>query len=166
MCCVGCPSQEWETVATTYTDSHAGTTLHLLRPSHSQSDEEAIPSHALSTAMTHALDTELHSHMQRQRDQIEEEIEPSGAPGEVPASPFAAGSAGGAFSATGPVAAPASGHTEAAGLLTAPRLERLSVKAKLLVAADGPMSLIRQQCIGDGEPDFEVGGGCEAGMIM
>lgn len=165
MCCVGCPSQEWETVATTYTDSHAGTTLHLLRPSRFQSDEEAIPSHALSTAMTHALDTELHSHMQRQRDQIEE-IAPSGAPGEVPASPFAAGSAGGAFSATGPVAAPASGHTAAAGLLTAPRLERLSVKAKLLVAADGPMSLIRQQCIWDGEPDFEVGGGCEAGMIM
>lgn len=146
-------TQEWETVATGYTNGRAGVTLDLLVPSHA---EEVVPSHALSTAVTHALDIELHQHMQQQREELEATPEAEA----VPASPFgaAASAAAGAspFSGTGP--APAAGPVAAAGVLTAARLERLAVRAKLLVAADGPMSLIRQQCVADGEPDFEVGG--------
>jgi hypothetical protein len=147
-------------VAAGYTNGPGGVTLDLLKPS---SDSEApVPSHALSTAMTHALDTELHHHMDQQRDQLTAADPASSA---VPTSPFSA-AAGGAgvspFSGTGP--APAAAPLAAAGMLTAPRLERLSVRAKLLVAADGPSSRIRQQCIGDGDPNFEVRtGGRHAG---
>jgi 2-polyprenyl-6-methoxyphenol hydroxylase-like FAD-dependent oxidoreductase len=48
----------------------------------------------------------------------------------------------------------------AAGVLTAHRLERLTVSSKLLVAADGPSSMLRQQALGDGGPGFEVRGSC------
>lgn len=157
-CCSVRTLQEWETVAAGYTNGPGGVTLNLLKPSH---DTEApVPSHALSTAMTHALDTELHHHIDQQRGHLAAEdsttatADPAGA---VPASPFsaAAGGAGASpFSGTGP--APAAAPVAAAGVLTAPKLERLSVRAKLLVAADGPSSYIRQQCIGDGEPNYEV----------
>lgn len=163
-CCSICTLQEWETVAAGYTNGPGGVILDLLKPSH---DKEApVPSHALSTAMTHALDTELHHHMDQQRGQLAADANSGSAdPGAVPASPFsaAAGGAGGGgsagvspFSGTGP--APAAAPVAAAVVLTAPRLERLSVRAKLLVAADGPSSYIRQQCIGDGDPNYEVRG--------
>lgn len=144
-------TQEWETVATGYTNGHAGVTLDLLVPSHG---EEVVPSHALSTAVTHALDIELHQHMQQQREQLE--VSPEAEAAAVPASPFGAAAGASPFSGTGP--APAAGPVAAAGVLTAARLERLAVRAKLLVGADGPLSLIRQQCVADGKPDFEVGG--------
>jgi hypothetical protein len=142
--------QEWESVAAGYTNSPNGVTLDLLKPSH---EDEAVPSHALSTAMTHALDMELHQHMQQQRDELDAESAPA-ADG-IPSSPFSAAAGSNPFSGTGP--APAAAPVAAAGVLMAPRLERLTVRAKLLLAADGPMSLIRQQCIGDAEPNFEVG---------
>lgn len=100
--------------------------------------------------MTHALDTELHQHMEQQRFELGTSDTTA-----VPSSPFSAAAGTNPFSGTGP--APAAAPVAAAPVLTAPRLERLTVRAKLLVAADGPMSLIRQQCIGDGEPNFEVG---------
>jgi 2-polyprenyl-6-methoxyphenol hydroxylase-like FAD-dependent oxidoreductase len=46
-------------------------------------------------------------------------------------------------------------------VLTAHRLERLTVTSKLLVAADGPSSVLRQQALGDGAPAFEVRGSAE-----
>jgi 2-polyprenyl-6-methoxyphenol hydroxylase-like FAD-dependent oxidoreductase len=35
-------------------------------------------------------------------------------------------------------------------------VERVVVHAQLLVAADGPLSSIRQQLVGDGPPQFDV----------
>jgi 2-polyprenyl-6-methoxyphenol hydroxylase-like FAD-dependent oxidoreductase len=35
-------------------------------------------------------------------------------------------------------------------------VERVVVHAQLLVAADGPLSPIRQQLVGDGPPQFDV----------
>lgn len=157
-------------MATGYTDSPSGATLDLLLPSHT--DDAPVASHALSTAMTHALDVELHQHMDQQHAQLQLEQQQqqaaAAAAAAVPSSPFSAPSSNPAFAGTGP--APAAAPVAAAGLLTAPRLERVSVKARLLIAADGPMSLLRQQCVGDGEPDFEVrvwegGRCCCVGMI-
>lgn len=37
-------------------------------------------------------------------------------------------------------------------------LERVLVETRLLIAADGPMSLIRKQLAGDGPPQFDVSG--------
>lgn len=153
------PCQEWESVATAYTESHNRVRLNVLMPSQGDASEPPVSSHALSTAMTHALDVELHEHMQQQRAQLEagtatENTNTTAAS----ASPFSNNTLQEAgespFSGTGP--APAAGHVAAAAVLTAPRLERRTVRAKLLVAADGPMSLLRQQCLGDGQPDFEV----------
>jgi hypothetical protein len=153
LACIAACLQEWESVAAGYTNSHNGVTLDLLKPSH---NDEAVPSHALSTAMTHALDVELHQHMQQQRDELDAESAPAANGADaVPSSPFSAAAGSNPFSSTGP--APAAAPVAAAGVLMAQRLERLTVRARLLLAADGPMSLIRQQCIGDAEPNFEVG---------
>lgn len=159
-CCSTCTLQEWETVAAGYTNGPGRVTLDLLKPSHDDT-EAPVPSHALSTAMTHALDTELHHHMDQQKGQLAADANGGSAdPGAAPASPFSAAAGGSAgvspFSGTGP--APAAAPVAAAGVLTAPRLERLIVRAKLLVGADGPSSYIRQQCIGDGDPNYEVRG--------
>jgi hypothetical protein len=102
-------------VATAYTNTSHGVTLNLLVPS---LDDSPVTSHMLSTAMTHALDTELHAHMQQQRQALQEEEGVLGAEGGVPRSPFsnsaAAGGAGGSpFASTGP--APAAGHVAPAG---------------------------------------------------
>lgn len=35
--------------------------------------------------------------------------------------------------------------------------QSLAVRAKVLVGADGYFSAVRQQCLGDGPPDFAVG---------
>jgi 2-polyprenyl-6-methoxyphenol hydroxylase-like FAD-dependent oxidoreductase len=35
-------------------------------------------------------------------------------------------------------------------------VERVVVHAQLLVAADGPLSTVRQQLVGDGPPQFDV----------
>jgi hypothetical protein len=92
-------------------------TLNLLVPS---LDDAPVTSHMLSTAMTHALDTELHAHMKQQREAQQQE-EGVGAEEGVPRSPFSnsAAAAGGGptggspFSGTGP--APAAGHVAPAG---------------------------------------------------
>ena len=83
-------------MATAYTNTSHGVTLNLLVP---LLDDSPVTSHMLSTAMTHALDTELHAHMQQQRQALQEEEGVLGAEGGVPRSPFsnsaAAGGAGG-----------------------------------------------------------------------
>jgi 2-polyprenyl-6-methoxyphenol hydroxylase-like FAD-dependent oxidoreductase len=45
---------------------------------------------------------------------------------------------------------------EAAAAAAELRVERVVVHAQLLVAADGPLSPIRQQLVGDGPPQFDV----------